>query len=126
MTKYLLTITFISLFLFGCSNHPRQVEASTSLVEKQSIILGEKVPSKYRDELELTGDVHLLHEKYNIIVGPIYTSSLGLDCRKLNVSGVGFQAQVRVVCANKKQYKEQVRVWRLMPDVVHSETSLQL
>lgn len=126
MTKYLLTIPFLSLLVSGCSNHPRQVEASTSLVEKQSIILGEKVPSKYRDELELTGVVHLLHEKYDIIAGPVYTSSLGLDCRKLNVSGVSFSTQMRVVCADKKQYKEQVRVWRLMPDVVHSETSLQL
>ena len=126
MIKCLLIIPVIILLLNGCSSSPREVKASIALVENKSVLLGKKISAKYRNDLESSMITTIHHNQYHISVGPFFTSSLGQDCRSLNIVDMQRQTSLRVVCAEKKQYIEQVRVWSLMPDVVRTEQDLEL
>ncbi len=126
MIKHLLTFPLIILFLIGCSSKPREVKANIDLVEKQTNVLGKKMPAKYRSELESSSETKLTHSDYDIEMGPFFISALGQDCRSLSIVDKSQQVYVRVVCAEKRQYKEQVRVWLVMPDVVQTSEGLEL
>lgn len=126
MIKYLAFSMLVSGFLVGCSSQPRQVEASLPLVKQQIIPIGKKLPAKYRQQLEDHSTKWLIHKDYDIEMGAFYTSSLGNDCRKLNVRTIEKVTVQRIACAEKSQYEGQVRAWYLVPDIVQSATSIQL
>lgn len=123
-------MAFICLGVFaltGCSNSPRQVKASVPLVQSQVLTIGDKIPTQYRSQLENSRTEAIFHPRYQIEVGPFYTSSLGQECRTLLITPLDKGEQIsRVACTEPKQYPEQVRVWSLIPNIVQSSSIIQL
>lgn len=124
--KSLVLIIAVSSLLLGCSNQPRHVEASMPLVTKNIAPIGDRLPEKYQNILEDRFSDSLNHSVHNIHLSPMYTSSLGNDCRELHIQTPNGLTSKRIVCAEKKQHKNQVRAWYVIPDIVHSSSSSQL
>ncbi|USD41325.1 hypothetical protein J4N42_00910 [Vibrio sp. SCSIO 43135] len=122
--KWLLGLC--ALILAGCSSQPRHVEASLPLVAASIESVGTKVPASYRQDLEDMYKTELIHDKYHISLGPFYISSLGNECRELTIEEPEQGKTTRVVCAEKKQYEDQIRAWYLVPDIIQSSSSIQL
>lgn len=123
MMKFIVLNTFASAFLTGCSNQPRHVEASLPLVKNNITPIGDKLPEKYINLLEDQFSHSLNHSVHNIYLSPMYTSSLGNDCRELNIETSNGTTSKRIACAGKIQHKGQVRSWYLVPDIVQSSSS---
>ncbi len=126
MQKSLMALCFMTLALSGCSSQPRLVKADIPLVEQGNTIVGTPVSPSYQSTLEQPNSVSLTHPKYQVQLGPIYTSSLGQDCRELTVHMPNDKRSLRVVCAQKQQDKNQARTWYLVPDIIQPSASIQL
>ncbi len=128
LRKWLLL--FASVMIVGCSSQPRHVSATLPLVQHKSEPVGKSIPAMYRSGLEDSNSTRLQHTRYQILLGPLYTSALGLDCRELAItepsSGSRSEPISRVACSEKKQYDQQVRAWYLMPNIIQTSTSVKL
>lgn len=126
MYKKLLLLGITIFLVNGCSNGPRQVKAELALVNAPTSIVGAKVPTEFRLILEDKQTKKTKHKDYEIQLGDLYTSSLGQECRGLTVFTLGGEKSSRVVCTEPRQYPNQIRAWYLMPNIVHSTTSIKL
>ncbi len=126
MRKSLMALCGIVAVLSGCSSQPRLVKADIPLVEKNNLIIGTPISDSYRHTLEQPNSVSLSHPNYQIQLGPIYTSSLGQDCRELSIRMSNDTRSQRVVCAQKQQNKNQARTWYLVPNIIQPSASIQL
>lgn len=126
MHKTIIVSCLSILGLTACSSAPRQVQASLPLVEASVQPLGQKLPAKYRAQLEQAASTRLDNSDYSIQLGTQYTSSLGQDCRDLTIFEASGDKTLRVACAEKKQYPEQVRAWYLIPNIVQHSSSIKL
>lgn len=127
MNKVTLIAFLMPILLGGCSNKPREVEASVELVNNAMKPVGIKLPEQYQQTLDTPSSTTLPHGDYYIELGPNYSSSLGNQCRQLFIHKKDQQTEQRVACANsEQQQEEQVNAWYLVPNIVQSATSIQL
>lgn len=126
LCKSIVLCCLSMLGLTACSSAPRQVQASLPLVAATIQPLGQKLPAKYRSQLEQADSTQLDNSDYSIQLGARYTSSLGQDCRDLTIYDQAGDKSQRVACAEKKQYPEQIRAWYLVPNIVQHASSIKL
>jgi len=99
-----LLIAVVSLS--ACVSKPRHVEAETQLVQAQDKYSNvDELPSEYWEALNLPSSRYIEHPKFNIRLGPIYTSALGAECRvavlsrKQVINFSDYRSQSRVFCS---------------------------
>lgn len=124
--KRFFPILSIGLMLAGCSNAPRQVEASIPLVSSQELKVGTLIPSKYSDLLDSSNTTYLPNDDYQVVVDKPFTSSLGYECRPLQITDSAGNIQKRIACASEEQTQNLSRDWYLIPNIVHSPISIEL
>lgn len=124
------TVVVISaLMIAGCSNKPREVNASIPLVNASTqTITGKAIPEKYWSSLSSAGISTLTHDKYQITLSPFYTSALGHPCRELTLIDKNNIETKRIACelsltnANNQLYK----AWFLEKQIIETSSYVEL
>ncbi|MFL9806320.1 hypothetical protein AB6D40_022715 [Vibrio cyclitrophicus] len=128
------------LVLSGCSNAPREVNASLPLVNKSTQALGKPIPASLWSQLEeedlLSASSRVRYKHYTIEMSPSYISALGHTCRVLDfyqdedqTQGVGgTKVSTRVACkaATSPTTNETHQPWFLVKDIIKDATAVKL
>ena len=125
MDKAVFGLIVIGL-LSGCSSAPRQVNATVPLVPVVVQPVGQVVEQKYYALLNDSLTTKLPHSDYSIQVGPYFLSSLGKQCRSLNIHDNDGNKQQRVVCLESGVDNANSSSWYLVPNIVQSSSSMEL
>jgi hypothetical protein len=89
------------LSLTACASGPRTVSASLPLVSSSMAKPDKKmVPEQYWAILADAKQFRLNHEQYQITLGAIYPSALGLRCRELVFNDNNRVIKKRIACEN--------------------------
>ncbi len=110
--------------LSACSSKPREVQATIPLVAP-SVLSGDPIAQEYWETLESATSTSLVHENNVIELGEVFTSALGLKCRKLIVSSDTSANSERVACANISA-DGTTNQWFLTRQIVHSATAVEI
>jgi|TARA_Y100000588_G_scaffold251832_1_gene266319 hypothetical protein len=125
MEKAVFGLLVVSL-LSGCSSAPRQVNATVPLVPGTIKPVGQPVEQKYHEPLSDPLTTTLIHAEYSIQVGPYFLSSLGKECRSLDLRDNVGNKQLRVVCLEQVPDNASPSSWFLVPNIVQSTSSMEL
>ncbi|MFV8386974.1 hypothetical protein ACNO5E_23005 [Vibrio parahaemolyticus] len=120
------------LVLSGCSNAPREVNASLPLVNKSTQALGKPIPASLWQQLDeedlLEQSSEVMYKQYRIEMSPSYMSALGHTCRVLDFYQEGIKMSSRVACkvAASSSSNETNQPWFLVKDIVKDATAVKL
>lgn len=79
-----IIVGLLLLTVVGCSNAPKEVEASIALVpDNKSTLAGEKTPFSIEKHLHQSVSQSIIYKDYTIQISPIYISALGFNCTTL-------------------------------------------
>jgi hypothetical protein len=123
------TIILFAILIAGCTSRPREVVASLPLVSpSQQKPTAQEIPEQYWPDLANAATTSLIHEKYQIIVSPLYVSALGQPCRELSITGLNTPETKRVACeiAFINDDKQQDKAWFLAPQIIESTRYVEL
>lgn len=114
--KRVLFVFFLTTTLSACASKPREVVAERPLVAQSFVdISGEKIPSRYWEQLNQANVTTIVHPQYHqISLGKPYISALGTQCRKIYIQ-YGKQGRTQVACAVVDGLSSDTNEWRLMP-----------
>tara|TARA_R110001583_G_scaffold17482_1_gene70632 strand:+ start:3623 stop:4018 length:396 start_codon:yes stop_codon:yes gene_type:complete len=110
-------------FIAGCSNKPREVNASIPLVTfSQEKPNKELVPARYWQALSDNSQLVLPHNEYHIQLSELYTSALGQKCRELIMTDKVQIMKRRIVCEISflNAQKTQEKAWFLENEIIES------
>jgi len=118
------------LTLSGCASGPREVSASLPLVSSSMEMPNKKrVPKQYWPMLEDESQSQLTHQQYQISLGELYFSALGLTCRELLFKDKSNkQIKKRVSCENHfiNENNQADKGWFLEKEIIESSHSVEM
>jgi len=124
-----IAVVISTLIIVGCSNKPREVNASLPLVEPTTkTVTGKAIPEKYWSKLSAGSASTLKHDKYQITLSSLYISALGNKCRELTLVDQNKVEMKRVACqlslinANNEPYK----AWFLEKQIIETSSYVEL
>ncbi|WBA17140.1 hypothetical protein [Salinivibrio kushneri] len=126
MYKAVIVSLLSVLGLTACSSAPRQVQANVPLVEPLDKPLGEPLSAKMSAQLDQHKKNTLTSADYMIKLGPLYTSSLGKECRELTFVDERNEKTARIACTDPTSSSDQDRTWYLIPNIVDHATAIKL
>lgn len=115
------------LLLSACSSQPRQVQATIPLVPPKAIV-GSPIAQQYWDALALPSTKVIERQEQDIQVSEMFTSALGLTCRKLTVFSDTQPPSERVACSQPivDEQGQEHEQWILTKPIVHSATAVEI
>lgn len=122
MVCALLTVT-------ACASGPRKVSASLPLVPSSLQKPTKKaVPKQYWSILSDASQSRLIHKQYNITLGTIYPSALGLTCRELVFAEKNQVIEKRIACENHflNENNKADKGWFLEQEIIESSSYVEM
>ncbi len=119
-------------FIFSvaaCTSPPREVTASLPLVSHSQSKPNKKIiPQQYWSDLENVTLNYIEHPTYQIQLGELYTSALGLTCRELTIVDKEQQVKRRIVCKVPflDENNKQDEAWFLEKEIIESSSYVDL
>jgi len=124
------TLICALLTLSGCASGPREVTASLPLVSSSTEMPNKKmVPKQYWPVLADESQSQLTHQQYQITLGDLYLSALGLTCRELLFKdSSNKQIKKRVSCENHfiNENNQADKGWFLEKEIIESSHSVEM
>ncbi|MEP0071161.1 MAG: hypothetical protein ABJE79_00530 [Marinomonas sp.] len=119
-------LIIMALNLAACASPPRTVDASLPLVESNSFVSNEIVPSEYWSTLSDAENNEFSHNSYLIKLSPPYDSALGTQCRLMRFFDDSSEAFLgsRIACVELEETDNSL--WFLTNNVSDKETSVGL